>query len=92
MLNLFIAIISESFDKINSQNTRASFREKAGLIAENQFLLTKESKSEWVQKNKYLLFVEYQGNDKDNRQTADDRTQEFMQGETDRIEANLDQT
>lgn len=63
MLNLFIAIISESFDKINSQGQKASFREKAGLIAENQFLLSMEVKTNWCEKNKYLLFVDQIGQD-----------------------------
>lgn len=40
MLNLLIAIISEAFEKINQQGKRASYREKAGLIAENLFLIT----------------------------------------------------
>ena len=39
MLNLLIAIISESFAKINSVSEQASYQEKAGLIAENAFLI-----------------------------------------------------
>jgi len=42
MLNLFIAIISESFDKINQNKTTASFRELSTLIAENSFLLSQD--------------------------------------------------
>lgn len=57
MLNLFIAIISNSFQNINSQGEKASFREKAGLIAENQFLLSMEARMNWAEKNKYLLYV-----------------------------------
>jgi hypothetical protein len=41
MLNLLIAIISDSFAVIKEQGEKASFREKAGLIAENIFLLNK---------------------------------------------------
>lgn len=62
MLNLMISIISNSFDKINSQGTQASYREKAGLIAENQFLLSAEVKQNWCLKNKYLLFAQVLGN------------------------------
>jgi len=47
MLNLFIAIISESFDKINQNKMTASFREQATLIAENYFLLSQDQKSSW---------------------------------------------
>lgn len=43
MLNLFIAIISDSFASINQQGVQASFREKAGLIAENLFLIRPEA-------------------------------------------------
>ena len=49
MLNLFIAIISNAFDKINEQGKRASYREKAGLISENEFLISAESKNSWVE-------------------------------------------
>ena len=58
MLNLFIAIISESFDRVNQQGSKASFREKAGLIAENQFLLSNETKAGWVERGKYLLWAQ----------------------------------
>lgn len=61
MLNLFIAIISESFDKINSKGTEASYREKAGLIAENQFLLGMDTKLNWCLPGKYLLYANVLG-------------------------------
>jgi ABC-type molybdate transport system permease subunit len=34
-MNLFIAIISDSFQRISDQGKQASYREKAGMIAEN---------------------------------------------------------
>ena len=58
MLNLFIAIISNAFDQINQQGIRASYREKAGLISENEFLISTDSRNGWVEKGKYLLFVQ----------------------------------
>lgn len=57
MLNLFIAIISESFDDINQQGSQASYREKAGLIAENQFLLSIDTKLNWCKMGKCLLYA-----------------------------------
>jgi len=60
MLNLFIAIISNSFDKINSQGAQASYREKAGLIAENSYLLTDFQKESWCAFNKILIFCKKQ--------------------------------
>ena len=56
-LNLFIAIISESFDKINEQDQRAKFREMADLITENDFLLSREAKMAWVKNGQYLMHV-----------------------------------
>jgi len=48
MLNLFIAIISNAFDQINKEGIKASYREKAGLITENEFLISTDSRNEWV--------------------------------------------
>lgn len=39
MLNLLIAIISESFAEVNSVAQQASFREQADIIAENTYLI-----------------------------------------------------
>lgn len=56
LLNLFIAIISESFERISSQSSQASFREYAGLIAENQYLLSIEAKFNWCKPNNQLMY------------------------------------
>lgn len=56
-MNLFIAIISASFEAISSLATQASYREKAGLIAENEFLISVDDKANWCAKGKYLLYV-----------------------------------
>ena len=48
MFNLFIAIISNAFDTISFEGIKASYREKAGLIIENEFLISSDSKNEWV--------------------------------------------
>lgn len=57
MLNLFIAIISNAFDKINQQGIKASYREKAGLICENEFLISSDNRNAWVKQGKFILFV-----------------------------------
>jgi hypothetical protein len=44
MLNLLIAIISESFARINSVSLQASYQEKASIIAENDYLIPKSKK------------------------------------------------
>ena len=57
MLNLLIAIISESFAKINAVSTQASYQEKTGLIAENSFLIPDSVRNEFGLQNKYLLLA-----------------------------------
>jgi hypothetical protein len=41
MLNLLIAIISESFARINEVSQEASYQEKASIISENLYLVPK---------------------------------------------------
>ncbi len=55
MLNLLIAIISESFAKVNSVYEQASFREMADLIAENTYLIPDDRKIQYCSDTKYLL-------------------------------------
>lgn len=57
MLNLLIAIISESFAKINEVSVQASYQEKADIIAENQYLIPQERQEAFCEQNKYLLIA-----------------------------------
>lgn len=57
MLNLLIAIISESFGKINEVSDQASFQEKASMIYENSYLITESRKQSYCPPNKYLLMA-----------------------------------
>ena len=57
LFNLFIAIISESFDHVNQQKKQASLREKAAMISENQSLLKFTEMMEWCPKGMILLYV-----------------------------------
>jgi uncharacterized membrane protein len=41
MLNLLIAIISESFARINAEKEQASYQEKCKIISENSYLIPK---------------------------------------------------
>jgi hypothetical protein len=45
MLNLHIAIISDSFSRITSVSTEAGYREMADLIAENTYLIPEDEKN-----------------------------------------------
>jgi hypothetical protein len=88
MLNLFIAIISESFDKINSQGAQASYREKAGLIAENSFLLSSEAKNNWCIKDKFLLYVQILGLN-EGEDTLEYRQKLHIEQQTSKIEMKV---
>eukprot|EP00347_Sterkiella_histriomuscorum_P017370 403349643 len=57
MLNLLVAIISESFARINEVSTQASYQEKAGMIAENDYLIPESRKRKFCPANKYLLIA-----------------------------------
>ena len=45
MMNLLIAIISESFANINSVSKQASYRERASMISENLYLVPNSVKT-----------------------------------------------
>ena len=55
MLNLLIAIISESFANVNSVAQQASYREMADIIAENTYLIDDDRKISYCSETKYLL-------------------------------------
>jgi len=55
MLNLLIAIISESFAEVNSVAEQASLREKADIIAENTYLIPNDKQLAYCATHRYLL-------------------------------------
>eukprot|EP00347_Sterkiella_histriomuscorum_P004764 403359199 len=57
MLNLLIAIISESFAKVTSKSDQAVYQEMASMIAENSYLIPESRKKEYAESGKYLLIV-----------------------------------
>mmetsp|Transcript_19002 Transcript_19002/g.13799 ORF Transcript_19002/g.13799 Transcript_19002/m.13799 type:complete len:251 (+) Transcript_19002:4679-5431(+) len=57
MLNLLIAIISESFAKVNSNAKNATYQEKASLIAENNYLIPDERKASYAPKYRHLMVI-----------------------------------
>jgi hypothetical protein len=70
MLNLLIAIISESFAAVNEKSDNASYQEMASMICENSYLIPYWVKEEYNTKDKYLLVVtDY---DKEQAQTNKD--------------------
>mmetsp|Transcript_36013 Transcript_36013/g.35000 ORF Transcript_36013/g.35000 Transcript_36013/m.35000 type:complete len:116 (-) Transcript_36013:94-441(-) len=57
MFNLLIAIISETFAKVTANSDAYTFRVKAGIIAENSYLIPESKREEHCSKDKYLLFA-----------------------------------
>jgi hypothetical protein len=57
MLNLLVAIISESFLKINEKKYQASFQERCDIIAENTYLIPNARKNTFCPENRYLLIA-----------------------------------
>lgn len=74
MFNLLIAIISETFTKVNSFAEEAGMQERASMIAENTYLIPK-----FIQRKhsppKSFLFVAFDLDQEltDNKETAEDR-------------------
>ncbi|CDW87954.1 wd-40 repeat protein [Stylonychia lemnae] len=55
MLNLLIAIISQSFEKINNNANQASYQERSRIIFENNYLISKGLKKNFCERNSYLV-------------------------------------
>ncbi|CDW76646.1 UNKNOWN [Stylonychia lemnae] len=55
MLNLLIAIISSTFDRVNQNQEQASYQEMASLISENHYLIPKRTRQKYAEQNVYLL-------------------------------------
>jgi len=55
MLNLLIAIISETFAQVTAVSAQAGFQQKASMIAENEYLIT-PSLIQWLNNNdEYMI-------------------------------------
>jgi uncharacterized membrane protein len=57
MLNLLVAIISESFARINQKKTQANQQEKCDIIAENTYLIPKWRKNQFCRPDRFLLIA-----------------------------------
>lgn len=57
MLNLLIAIISETFAKVNENAISAGYQEMAAMISENSYLVPDSVKQTYAEKDKYLMIV-----------------------------------
>lgn len=57
LLNLLIAIVGDAFNTVNSNAENASYKEMASLISENSYLIPKDIRQSYAEKNKYLIVV-----------------------------------
>ena len=58
MLNLLIAIISESFAHINDNSSNASYQERACLISENSYLIPAYRKDAFCPTKQYMAVAQ----------------------------------
>ena len=92
MMNLLIAIISESFAEVNSVKEQASFREQADIIAENTYLIPMDRQKEYCASYKYLLCATDLQQESEGAMTFEDQVQLVIKGlsaQTDATEAKL---
>jgi regulatory protein YycI of two-component signal transduction system YycFG len=57
MLNLLIAIISLSFERINDNAQSADYQERARLISENVYLIPEIRKARYSKKGQHLVIA-----------------------------------
>ncbi|CDW71887.1 wd-40 repeat protein [Stylonychia lemnae] len=57
MLNLLIAIISETFSMVKENASNAAYQEMASMIAENSYLIPDRIKQSYAEKNRNLMIV-----------------------------------
>lgn len=55
MLNLLIAIISGSYDRVIDNQAQAAYQEMAALISENYYLIPVKTREEYAEKNRFLI-------------------------------------
>ena len=55
MLNLLIAIISDSYARVTAASELTTYQERASMIAENAYLVPEEVKKSYGQQNAFLM-------------------------------------
>eukprot|EP00347_Sterkiella_histriomuscorum_P009906 403339425 len=68
MLNLLIAIISETFTMVKENSENASYQEMASMIGENAYLIPQQIRNTYAMQNAYLMIItEIDGQDEGNK-------------------------
>lgn len=66
MLNLLIAIISDSYARVTANSELTTYQERASMVAENAYLVPLEVKKSYGQQNRFLLIVtDLEGNEEE---------------------------
>ena len=77
MFNLLIAIISETFAKVNENAEAFTYQVMTSIIAENHYLIPDYRREEHCAKDKYLLFARNLAQDEEDNST-DEKLSELM--------------
>jgi len=93
MLNLLIAIISETFSHVKENAQNASYQEMASMIAENSYLIPDKIKTSYAEKNRYLMIVTDLENemddDKDEVAESIDHLRKALQGKVTKLQNDV---
>jgi hypothetical protein len=57
MLNLLIAIISDSYARVTNMSNQTTYQERSIMICENQYLIPDDVKANYAEKGQYLIVV-----------------------------------
>jgi hypothetical protein len=80
MMNLLIAIISDSFAAITAVASQANYRERAKIISENLYLVPEAVKNSYTSPNSYLLMaIDTQAEIESKEVSIDEKIKELRQ-------------
>lgn len=84
MMNLLIAIISDSFAKVNSNSEQASYKEMAVLIHENYIYIPEDRQVEYCDPTKYLIIATDKQQEMDQQVSFEDQVEVVVEQIADR--------
>jgi hypothetical protein len=87
MMNLLIAIISESFAVVTASAEQASYREMADIIAENTYLIPDDRRVSYCGVNKYLIVATDIQKEMDGQQSFEDQVELVVEQLSDKTKA-----
>jgi len=84
MMNLLIAIISESFANVTIVSEQASYREMADIIYENTYLIPDDRRAAYCAKDKYLIVATDKLQEIDGQMSFEDQVEAVVEAITDK--------